>query len=63
MSAPLSSPAEANDQPNFARLHGEACWFCGAVNGPLTPAGEVTLDGDAQVWQVAACQAHQGRRV
>lgn len=61
MSAAPSSPTEASE-PNFARLHGEACWFCGAVNGPLTPAGEVTLNGDAQVWQVAACQTHQGRR-
>lgn len=55
-------PADTVDQPPFARLHGLACWHCGAVTKALTPAGEVTLDDDdGKVWAVVACEAHEGR--
>lgn len=62
MSAPTPAPAAVVDQPSFARLHGEACWHCGAVTRPLTPAGQVTID-DGHAWTVMACTAHQGRPV
>lgn len=59
----LTEAVGAGEQPSFARLHGEACWFCGSVNGPLAPVGEMTLDDATQAWSVTACSAHQGRQL
>lgn len=63
MSASTPAPASVVDQPSFVRLHGEACWFCGAVNGPFSCVGTVSLDDDIRAWPVVACQTHQGRRL
>jgi hypothetical protein len=43
-----------------ARLHGEACWHCGAVNAALNPIGEVTtsVDGGQRIWVVVGCTEH-----
>lgn len=62
MSAPPPTRGSVIDQPSIARLHGEACWHCGAVTGPLKPAGEVTID-DGPAWTVVACPAHEGRQL
>jgi hypothetical protein len=43
---------------SIARLHGEACIACGAVNVPLAPDGTVTTEG--RTWAVVACAAHRG---
>jgi hypothetical protein len=58
-------PPSAPPDVSPARLHGEACWWCGAVNTNLHPAGEVTtaVDDGHRVWQVMACGTHQGRAV
>ena len=61
MSASHSAPASVGEQPSFARLHGLACWHCGAVATDLQVAGEVTLDDETRAWPVVACPAHQGR--
>lgn len=61
MSVPPPVPIDGADQPSFARLHGQACWHCGAVTKSLQPAGEVTLDDDSKVWAVVTCGAHPGR--
>lgn len=53
----------AGQRPSFARLHGEACRFCGSVNGPLAPVGEITLNDDTRAWSLTACWAHQGRQL
>jgi hypothetical protein len=49
---------------SIARLHGEACYGCGAVHARLHPAGQVTtaVDGGIRVWQVVACPDCHGVR-
>jgi hypothetical protein len=45
------------DGPTLARLHGKACFHCGAT-GDLIPAGHVTTRGCAGArlgWAVGAC--------
>lgn len=46
-----------------ARLHGEACWHCGAVLAGLTVVGMVAVprvSGDeSRVWPVVACAPHR----
>ncbi|WP_189828887.1 hypothetical protein [Streptomyces subrutilus] len=39
----------------IARLHGEACWDCGAVGSPLVPAGDVTVRGSEATWPIKRC--------
>lgn len=53
------------DEISIARLHGEACWFCGAVQSPLRPVGEVatTTDGGFRIWPVVACPSDGHREV
>lgn len=63
VSAPNPAPPDAADQPSFARLHGEACWWCGAVTKDLQPAGEVRLDDEARTWPVVTCGNHPGREL
>lgn len=42
---------------SIARLHGEACYTCGAVNTGLQPAGQVStvVDGGLRVWPIVTC--------
>lgn len=47
----------ALDDVSIARLHGEACWDCGAVTPPLHPAGTVTTDAGT-VWEIRKCGPH-----
>lgn len=63
----MTSPPDApvvGDDVSIARLHGEACITCGAVNTRLFPAGAVStvVEGGLQVWQVVACAKHRGKR-
>ncbi|MFK0252537.1 hypothetical protein [Streptomyces sp. NPDC090445] len=43
---------------SIARLHGEACYDCGAVLGDLIPAGEVTHPDSGRVWPIRKCGDH-----
>lgn len=48
---------------SIARLHGRACWYCGAVARGLSAAGSVQLAPDARVWTVVSCGCHSKVRV
>ncbi len=39
----------------IARLHGEACFYCGAVNKALREAGHVVVRGSTRVWPIVTC--------
>ncbi|MGW1504203.1 hypothetical protein ACWCQW_37780 [Streptomyces mirabilis] len=40
---------------SIARLHAEACFYCGAVTKTLHAAGHVTLVGQDRVWPIVTC--------
>ncbi len=54
----ITTPDET-DGVSIARLHGEACWHCGAVYCSLTPTGPVIVGG--REWQTVSCVKHEGR--
>lgn len=63
MGPPLTSPPVASAaEISIARLHGEACWHCGAVYTELVAAGTVTAAGadGPREWPVVACPSHRG---
>lgn len=43
---------------SIARLHGQACWHCGAVTPKLTSAGTVVQRGSNQEWTIVSCGSH-----
>jgi hypothetical protein len=47
-----------NGPVSIARLHGRACWYCGAVARGLKTAGHVQLAAGARVWTVVSCGCH-----
>lgn len=49
----MTTPVLIAGRVSIARLHGAACWHCGAVTRGLTPAGEVVLEG--RVWPIVSC--------
>ena len=51
----------ADPDTSIARLHGEACFYCGAVHTELYPAGSVStpVPGGVRVWQIVACRKHR----
>ncbi|MFG3349482.1 hypothetical protein ACGF1Z_31045 [Streptomyces sp. NPDC048018] len=51
MSTPI--PIEGHVSP--ARLHGRACWHCGAVTRTLTAAGTVIRPGSTRHWPIVSC--------
>jgi hypothetical protein len=55
--------APVGEQISIARLHGEACYDCGAVHGLLVPAGTVTtpVEGGEREWPIVACPEHVAR--
>lgn len=57
--APPEAPLVGGDV-SIARLHGEACWHCGAVVTALRAAGRVStrVDGGFRIWNVVACESH-----
>lgn len=61
LTPPPGAPVVSADT-SIARLHGEACFHCGAVNTGLQAAGEVSTptDGGFRVWPVVACTEHRG---
>lgn len=40
---------------SIARLHGRACWHCGAVGKALLPAARVQRSEGGRVWTVRTC--------
>lgn len=44
------------DTVSIARLHGEACWECGAVATTLYPAGAVATEAGKR-WEIRKCIA------
>lgn len=57
----IDPPPVIDREVSIARLHGEACWFCGDALRRLYPAGSIrtSVDGGYRVWQVAACADHR----
>lgn len=51
----MGAPILVRGRVSIARLHGEACWYCGAVTRKLTPAGAVVLPGQTRPWPVVSC--------
>lgn len=43
---------------SIARLHGRACWYCGAVARGLSAVGRVQLTSGGRVWAVVSCGCH-----
>lgn len=59
--APLPPPAVIDPAVSIARLHGEACFDCGAVVKDLRAAGAVVLCGSTHVWQIVTCGCRRRR--
>ncbi|QOV38776.1 hypothetical protein IM697_10575 [Streptomyces ferrugineus] len=49
------APTVIDGRVSIVRLHGEACFDCGAVHEPLRAAGHVVVRGSTQVWQIVTC--------
>lgn len=64
MGAAVPQLPAAPPDVSIARLHGEACWHCGAVNTTLATDGAVTttVDGGLRVWQIVTCPQHRSGR-
>nr|WSX51324.1 hypothetical protein OG409_21715 [Streptomyces sp. NBC_00974] len=43
------------------RLHGQACWDCGAVEEELVSAGEAIVAGFSVRWPIVKCSRHVER--
>lgn len=43
---------------SIARLHGRACWYCGAVARGLARIGCVQRTANDRVWAVVSCGCH-----
>lgn len=48
-------PAVVDGRVSILRLHGEACFNCGAVNRDLRAAGHVVVRGNTRVWEILTC--------
>ena len=51
----MTAPVLVEGHVSLARLHGRACWHCGAVTRTLVPAGAVIRPGSPREWQVVSC--------
>ncbi|MGY3679765.1 hypothetical protein ACVWXU_003388 [Streptomyces sp. TE33382] len=51
----MTAPVLVEGPVSIARLHGAACWHCGAVTRGLVPAGAVILPGQGRVWPIVSC--------
>ncbi|MGW1840239.1 hypothetical protein [Streptomyces sp. NPDC002067] len=60
----MKAPPSAHPDVSIARLHGEACFWCGAAHTPLTPAGSVStpVREGLRIWYIVACPEHADRR-
>jgi hypothetical protein len=55
---PSPPPAVVEGPVSIARLHAEACFYCGAVTRTLYAAGHITLEGQDRVWPIVTCGCH-----
>ena len=58
------SPPMAPEDISPVRLHGHACYHCGAVDTPLFPAGDVCTpveDGLLRIWAIRTCRPCGGK--
>lgn len=55
MDTSTAPPVRVDGPVSIARLHGRACWDCGAVAKDLKPAGSVQVVGSDRVWGVVSC--------
>lgn len=46
---------------SIARLHGMACFHCGAVTRALHDAGHITLPGQPRPWPIVTCGCEASR--
>jgi hypothetical protein len=53
--APPLAPVVIDSSVSIVRLHGEACFDCGAVTKPLRAAGQVMVRGCSRVWNIRTC--------
>lgn len=51
----MGRPLFVTGPVSIARLHGAACWHCGAVTRRLTPAGTVVRPGSPRQWPIVSC--------
>jgi hypothetical protein len=51
----MGTPLFVEGQVSIARLHGAACWHCGAVTRQLKPAGTVIRPGSPNRWPIVSC--------
>lgn len=51
----MIAPVLVEGRVSIARLHGEACWHCGAVTRCFAPAGFVVLPGQTRQWPIVSC--------
>ena len=52
---PTLVPTIVGTHVSIVRLHGEACFDCGAVNKPLREAGHVVVLGRKRIWRIRTC--------
>ncbi|MEV1020720.1 hypothetical protein [Streptomyces sp. NPDC050264] len=49
------TPVVSVDEVSIARLHGLACWTCGAVSGELAPSRRIREATSGHIWTTALC--------
>jgi len=55
------APTVIDGRVSIVRLHGEACFECGAVNRALRAAGHVLVRSSTRVWEVFTCGCRSQR--
>jgi hypothetical protein len=58
MSSRTEPPIRVQGSVSIARLHGRACWYCGAVSRHLHPAGRAQR-GTGRTWNIVSCGCHK----
>jgi hypothetical protein len=51
----VAAPATVDGPVSIARLHGMACFHCGAVTKTMYADGHIILIGGTTVWPVVTC--------
>ncbi|MEU9606137.1 hypothetical protein [Streptomyces sp. NPDC048057] len=59
-SPPIEPALVLTGTVSLARLHGAACWHCGAASRPMEPVGLVRFEADQRVWEVRSCGCRPG---
>ncbi|GAA2268130.1 hypothetical protein GCM10010415_37050 [Streptomyces atrovirens] len=57
----LRTPTVVDGRVSIVRLHGEACFDCGAVSRTLRVAGHVVVRGSSHVWEIFTCGCRSQR--